>query len=67
MLETKMETEMKNAFLKFNFIYLFIFDCVGSSLLCGLFSSCGECGLLSYCRAQALGHMHFSSFGRQAH
>ena len=23
-------------------IYLFIFDCAGSSLLCGLFSSCGE-------------------------
>ena len=24
------------------FIYLFIFGCTGSSLLCGLFSSCGE-------------------------
>ena len=27
-------------------IYLFIFGCVGSSLLCVVFSSCGEWGLL---------------------
>ena len=42
-------------------IYLFILVCTGSSLLCGLFSNCGEQGLLSShvqascCRAQALG------------
>ena len=31
----------------FYFIYLFIFGCVGSSLLCArAFSSCGERGLL---------------------
>ena len=29
-----------------NKFYLFIFGCVGSSLLRGLFSSCGERGLL---------------------
>ena len=29
-----------------NFIYFFIFGCVGSSLLSGAFSSCGERGLL---------------------
>ena len=28
-------------------IYLFIFGCAGSLLLCGLFSSCWEWGLLS--------------------
>ena len=28
-------------------IYLFIFGCAGSLLLCGLFSRCGEWGLLS--------------------
>ena len=30
-----------------------IFDCPGSSLLCGLFSSCDEQGLLSSCGSQA--------------
>ena len=34
-----------------NFIYLFI-GCTGHSLLCGLFSSCGEWGLLSTCGAR---------------
>ena len=29
-----------------NFIYLFVFGCAGSSLLCGLFSRRGEQGLL---------------------
>ena len=33
-------------FLKFYFIYLFTFGCVGSSLLRAAFSSCGERGLL---------------------
>ena len=28
------------------FIYLFVFGCSGSSLLCTAFSSCGELGLL---------------------
>ena len=34
-------------------MYLFTFDCAGSSLLLGLFSSCGEQGLLSLCSAQS--------------
>ena len=42
-----------------NFIYLFIFDCAGSSLPRGLFSSCGEWGLLSSCGAQT---SHCSGF-----
>ena len=55
-------------FLKNNFIYSFMFGCAGSSLLCWLFSSCGDRGLLSFfgvqashcggfscCRAQARG------------
>ena len=29
-----------------NYICTFISDCAGSLLLCGLFSSCGEWGLL---------------------
>ena len=33
-------------------IYLF-FGCAGSSLLCGLFSHCGERGLLSSCSTLA--------------
>ena len=54
--------------------YLFIFGCAGSSLLCGLFSSCSEqellsscsvwashCGVFSCCRAWALGGVGFSS------
>ena len=58
---------------------LFIFGCAGSSLLCGLFPSCGEQGLLSNCsmwashcggfsgcRAQTLGHKGFISCGSQA-
>ena len=58
---------------------LFIFACAGSSLLCGLSSSCGEQGLLSSCHtwashcggssccgARALGHMGFGSCGPQA-
>ena len=31
-------------FCAYNFICLFIFSCAGSSLLCSLFSSCGEWG-----------------------
>ena len=41
------------------FIYLFIFGSAGSSLLCGLFSSCSgqasHCGGFSCCRAGAPG------------
>ena len=56
------------------FIRLCNFGCAVSSLLCGLFSSCGEQGLLSSCRvwashcsdfsccrARALGCVDFSS------
>ena len=39
--------------------YLFIFACPGPSLLRGLFSSCGEWGLLSSCSVRA---SHFSGF-----
>ena len=61
---------------KITLFYLFIFGCAGFSLLCGLFSNCGEWGLLSSCGAeasycdgfscwgaQALGHTGFSSCG----
>ena len=34
-------------------IMLFILGCAGSALLCGLFSSCSEWGLLSSCGTQA--------------
>ena len=57
---------------------MFIYGCAGSSLLRGLFSSCGERGLLlsrgawashscgfSCCRAQALGCMSLSHNGSQ--
>ena len=59
--------------------YLFSFGCAVSSLLCGLFCSCGEQGLLacccvlgshfrsfSCCGAQALGRVGFSSCGSWA-
>ena len=59
-------------------IYLFVDFCAVSSLLCGLFSSCGQLGLLSSsgaqashcrgfsgCRAGALGHPGFSGCGSQ--
>ena len=41
-------------FWKYNFCLfpLFIFGCVGSSLPCGLFSSCSYPGLFSSCSAQ---------------
>ena len=41
-------------FFKNCFIYLFVFDCAGSSLLCGLFCSCREQVLLSSCSVQLL-------------
>ena len=71
-------TEQYDYIILFNFIYLFIiFGCAGSSLLHGLFSSCGEqrVGLvlvhrrlivLSCCGAQARGHEGFSSCGMWA-
>ena len=37
----------------FKNFYLFIFGRAGFSLLCGLFSSCGEWGLLPSCGKQA--------------
>ena len=62
------------SFLICYFIYLFLCGCFGSSLLHGLFSSCGKCGATPHvgaqashygccfcCRAQALGHTGFSS------
>ena len=46
------------------FIYLFIFGCAGSSLLQGLFFSCGERGLLSSRGVQA---SRCSGFSRVEH
>ena len=45
----------------FFFVFLSICGCAGFSLLCGLFSSCGERGLLFYCWAQSLGHTGLNS------
>ena len=54
--------------LKAESIYLFIylFDSVGSSLLCRLFSSCGERGLLSSWGAQASRYRGFFGCRTQA-
>ena len=53
-------------FSTFNFFkFLFIFGCVGSLLLCGVFSR-NEWGLLSSCGAQASHYSGFSWFGAQA-
>ena len=53
------------------YIYIFFFGCAGSSLLHGLFSSFGECRLLSSCRAQVSRCRGFSLWspgsGAQAH
>jgi len=58
---------------------VFCFGSTGPSLLCGLFSSCGEQGPLSSfgaqashwdgvsCGARVLGHVGFSSCGAQAY
>ena len=51
---------------KNDFIYLLIFGCAGSLLLCGLFSSCGEQGLLSSCSTRASHCSGFSCCGAQA-
>ena len=48
-----------NGFFKYNFFYLFMFGCAGSSLLCRLFSGCGERRLLCGCGARA---SHCSGF-----
>ena len=68
MLEMCIFLKMYHAFSFLKNLYLFIFGCAGSSLLHGLFSSCGEqelvsicsvwvfyCGDFSCCRALALG------------
>ena len=56
--------------LRLNFLCCFVFGCAGSSLLLGLFSTCGKKRLLSSCGAQtshcdggaqARGHEGFSS------
>ena len=51
-------------------LYLFSFDCAGSLLLHGLFSSCSvqasHCSGVSRCGARALGRTDFSSCGSQA-
>ena len=47
-------------------LYLFILGCSGSSLLQGLFSSCGEQGLLSSCCMRASHCDGFSCCGARA-
>ena len=46
----------------YNCIYLFIFGCAGSSLLCRLFFSCRDWGLLSSYRARVSHCSDFSCF-----
>ena len=50
-------------YILFNFIYFFSFGFTGSSLLCGLFSSCSKPGLLSKCNLQASHCSGFSCWG----
>ena len=65
---------LENLLIAVSFLKLFIYGCAVSLLQCGLFSRCGEWGLLSSggarafhhggfpcCRAQALGQAGFSS------
>ena len=47
----------------YNFIYLLIYGCAGSSLLHGLFPSCEEQGLPSSCGARAFHCSGFSLCG----
>ena len=67
MLQSSPRGQAEAGLLFFNclFIHSFIFDCAGSSLLHGLFSSCSEWGLLSSWGAKA---SHFTGFscGAQA-
>ena len=46
-----------------NFIYLFVFVCPGSSLLCVDFSACGQWGLLTSCGMWASHCSAFSCWG----
>ena len=48
------------------YIYLFIFGCAGSSLLGGLFSSCGKQGSLSSCGVWAFHCSGFSCCAAQS-
>ena len=75
-----LDTVPSLGFDSFFFFFLIYFGCAESSLLPGHFSHCskGERGLLASCsvrtshrsgfccRAQALGHMDFSSWGARA-
>ena len=54
-----------NYFTIILFMYSFIFGCAGSLLLCGLFSSCSEQGLVSSCGARASHCSGFSCHGAQ--
>ena len=64
--------DSKYFFLEIRFIFYFtlknlsIFGCARSSLLCGLFSSCSEPGLLSRCRPWASHCGRFSRCRAQA-
>ena len=46
---TSVDTDSVKNFFFILCIYLFMFGCAESSLLCGIFSSCGKQGLLSGC------------------
>ena len=70
---------ISSVFYHFNYLfYVCIFDCAGSSSLCGLFSSCREQGPLQLwslgfsllwllcCGARALGCLGFSTYGTRS-
>ena len=72
------DTTERLHFHPYFYLLIFIFDCAGPLLLCGLFSSCGKWGYsvaaaqtshrsgFSCCGAWALGHVGFSSCSSQA-
>ena len=45
---------------------MYLSDCAGTSLLCGLFSTCGEKGLLSSCDGRAFQFGSFSCYRARA-
>ena len=47
-------------------LFIYFFDCTVSSLLCRLFSTCGEQGLFSSCNVQTSYCSGFSHCGAQA-
>ena len=60
-----LQNDNHNRFLFHIFLFNYLFGCDGSSLLCGLFSNCGEREPLSSCGAWASDYRGFSC-GAQA-